>query len=202
MKLSPPEIPYGFRSLEPAMSRETLWFHFARHQRTCFEPALALIRDTELERLELEDIVLRASQMPSQGELFQHAAGLWNHQMFWKSMRPGGGGAPGGLIGQAVRERFGTYESFVREFMCTSAGCHGSGWIWLASCDDGIQLVVTSNSDSPLLHGQTALLGLDLWEHAFYLDHQNRRAEYVRVFLEELINWDFAEKNLMRASLA
>jgi Fe-Mn family superoxide dismutase len=199
MDLSPPKLPYSFRALEPAMSRETLWFHFARHQRTCFEPAVAIIKGTELERLDLEQVVARASCLKSQRELFQHAAGLWNHQIFWQSMRPGGGGVPDGQIGQLIRRRFGSYEAFVREFMCASADCHGSGWIWLSYQEGEVRIAVTANSDSPLLTGQVTLLGLDLWEHAFYLDHQNRRAEYVRTFLEDLVNWDFANRNLEAA---
>lgn len=202
MKLMPPQIPYGFRALEPALSRETLWFHFSRHQRTCFEPAAALIRGTELDRLALEEIVLRTSRLASQRDLFHHVAGLWNHQVYWQSMRPGGGGPPTGVVGEAIARSFGSYEGFVREFMCRAASCHGSGWIWLTAQAGDVRILVTANSDCPLLLGQTTLLGLDLWEHAYYLDHQNRRAEYVRAFLEDLINWDFASRNLQSADLA
>ena len=181
------------------MSRETLWFHFARHQRTCYEPAVAIVRGTELDRLELEEVVARASCLKSQRELFQHVAGLWNHQIFWQSMRPGGGGAPDGPVGKAIRRRFGSYEAFVREYISASEDCHGSGWIWLVYQEAEVRVMTTANSDSPLLTGQATLLGLDLWEHAFYLDHQNRRSEYVRTFLEDLVNWDFANQNLEAA---
>ncbi len=178
------------------MSRETLWFHFARHQRTCFEPAMALVKGTELDCLDLEEVVLFAASVESLRELFHHAAGLWNHQIFWQSMRPGGGGIPQGAIAHAIRRGFGSYEAFSRDFTRAAAGCHGSGWIWLTEDKGELRIVVTSNSDSPLMTGQVTLLGLDLWEHAFYLDHQNRRAEYVKTFLEELVNWDFANRNL------
>ena len=181
------------------MSRETLWFHFSRHQRTCFEPAAALIRGSELDRLELADIVVRTSRLPSQRDLFRHVAGLWNHQFYWQSMCPGGGGLPHGPVSAAIDRCFGSYEGFVREFMCSAANCHGSGWIWLTVHQGDVRIVVTANSDCPLVLGQTVLLGLDLWEHAFYLDHQNRRAEYVRSFLEDLVNWDFANRNFESA---
>jgi superoxide dismutase, Fe-Mn family len=200
MKFSPPQLPYGFRALEPAMSRETLWFHFSRHQRACFEPAAALIRGTELDRLDLEEVVLRAYAGESQPQLFHHAAGLWNHQIFWQSMRPGGGGAPYGYVGLAIQRCFGSYENFVQSFMSCAANCHGSGWIWVTAQDRDVRIVGTANSDSPLLTGQVTLLGLDLWEHAFYLDHHNRRIDYVLIFLEELVNWDFANENLYNAS--
>jgi len=181
------------------MSRETLWFHYVRHQRTCFEPAATLIRGTELERLELEEVVVRAAGWSSQRELFHHAAGLWNHQIFWQSMRPEGGGAPDGPVARAIARCFGSYSRFVREFISAAEGCHGSGWLWLACNSADVRIRVTANSDSPLLTGDVVLLGVDLWEHAFYLDHQNRRAEYVRTFLENLVNWDFANQNFERS---
>jgi Iron/manganese superoxide dismutases, C-terminal domain len=111
-------------------------------------------------------------------------------------MRPGGGGPPDGDVGRAIRRCFGSYDHFAREFMSASASCHGNGWIWLTAQDRDVRIVLTTNSDSPLLAGQVTLLGLDLWEHAFYLDHQNRRADYVRSFLDDLVNWDFANENL------
>jgi Fe-Mn family superoxide dismutase len=178
------------------MSRETLWFHFSRHQRSCFEPAAALIRDTEFAQLELEELVVLTSRIPSKRELFHDLAGLWNHQMFWLSMCPGGGGRPHGPIGELIERSFGTYDKFVHDFKLAAADRYGSGWLWLTWIENRVRIVSTANSDSPLLDGEYVLLALDLWEHAFYLDHQNRRHDYVETFLEELVDWGFANSNL------
>ncbi len=199
MQVAPPEIPYSFRALEPAMSRETLWFHFSRHQHVCFEPAIALLRGTPLEELELEDLLVRTARLPSQAKLSRLLAGLWNHHMFWRSMRPAGGGAPKGPIGDLIRRRFGSYEDFVLNFRQAAAALHGSGWLWLTWVHGDLEIQTTANSEFPLQGGQVVLLALDMWEHAYYLDHQNRRTEYVRTFLEELVDWDFANHNLIQA---
>lgn len=199
VQIAPPEIPYSFRALEPAMSREALWFHFSRHQHDCFEPAMKLLSGTSLEGLELEDLIRRTSLARSQEKLSHLLGGLWNHHMFWRSMRPGGGGAPKGPIGDLMRRRFGSYDDFLVRFKQTAEGFHGSGWIWLTLASGELQIETTVNSQSPLLNGQVVLLALDMWEHAYYLDHQNRRREYVRTYLEELIDWDFANRNLIQA---
>ncbi len=199
MQVVPPEIPYSFSALEPAMSRETLWFHFSRHQHVCFQPTLALLSGTPLEGLELEDLIVRTARLPSQAKLSRLLAGLWNHHMFWRSMRPAGGGAPKGPIADLIRRRFGSYDDFVLKFRQAAAAFHGSGWIWLTWVHGDLEIETTANSESPLLDGQVVLLALDMWEHAYYLDHQNRRPEYVRTFLEELVDWDFANRNLIQA---
>ena len=201
VQIAPPEIPYSFRALEPAMSREALWFHFSRHQHDCFEPAMALLSGTCLEALELEDLIVRTAGVRLQAKLSHLLAGLWNHHMFWRSMRPAGGGTPKGPIGDLIRRRFGSYEDFVMKFKQTAAGLHGSGWLWLTLAHGDLQIETTANSDSPLLDGRVVLLALDMWEHAYYLDHQNRRREYVRTYLEELVNWDFANRNLIQAAM-
>jgi superoxide dismutase, Fe-Mn family len=201
VQVAPPEIPYSFRALEPAMSREALWFHFSRHQHACFESAMALLSGTPLEGLALEDLIVRTAQVRSQAKLSHLLAGIWNHQMFWRSMRPGGGGKPTGPIGDLMRRSFGTYDDFVLKFRRAAAGLYGSGWIWLTLDQGDLQIETTANSESPLLDGQVVLLALDMWEHAYYLDHQNRRHEYVRTYLEELVDWDFANRNLIQAAM-
>jgi superoxide dismutase, Fe-Mn family len=202
MQFVPPQIPYTFRALEPAMSRETLWFHFSRHQHACFESAKALIGGTPLEGLALEDLIVRTARVPAQAKLCHFLAGLWNHHMFWRSMCRGGGGAPRGPIGNLIRRGFGSYQDFAWKFRQVAAGFHGSGWIWLTWAHGDLQIETTANSESPLLDGHVVLLALDMWEHAYYLDHQNRRPEYVRTFLEELVDWDFANCNLIQAVMA
>jgi Fe-Mn family superoxide dismutase len=196
MSIESPRIPYNFADLEPAMSRDTLVFHFLHHQRDCFDRMLSMVRGTELESLPLAELVRATERDPERRVLFRHAAEVWNHDLFFRSMRPGGGGPPYGLIGERIEARFDSYERFVREFKEAAASHFGSGWLWLVRCADELEIVLTRDADTPLLRGDTALLALDLWEHAYYLEHQNRRGAYVDTFLEELVNWDFANRVL------
>jgi Fe-Mn family superoxide dismutase len=197
-----PSIPYNFADLEPAMSRDTLVFHFLRHQRVCYDRMVALARGTEFETLELEELVRATESNPAHHVLYRHAAEVWNHDLFWRSMRPRGGGAPSGLMAQHITARFGTYERFTREFRDAASAHFGSGWLWLVWRAGTLQIVATSNAGTPLVRGDTALLALDLWEHAYYLDHQNRRSAYVNTFLEELVSWEDASRTLATATAA
>jgi Fe-Mn family superoxide dismutase len=196
MNIESPGMPYNFADLEPAMSRDTLVFHLLRHQRVCFDRMSAMLRGSELEELSLEDVIRVTERNPAQHTLYRYAAEVWNHNLFWRSMRPRGGGAPGGLVAEHIRMRFGTYERFVREFKEAASSHFGSGWLWLVWRAGGLEIVTTSNAGTPLVRGDTALLGLDLWEHAYYLDHQNRRSAYVSAFLDELVNWEHANRTL------
>lgn len=196
MSIESPRIPYNFADLEPAMSRDTLVFHFLHHQRDCFDRMLSMVRGTALEALSLGELVCSTERDPERRVVFRHAAEVWNHDLFWRSMRPRGGGAPYGLIGEHIGGRFGSYQRFTREFKETAASLFGSGWLWLVWSGGELEIILTRDADTPLLHGDTALLALDLWEHAYYLEHQNRRAAYVDTFLEELVNWDFANRVL------
>jgi superoxide dismutase, Fe-Mn family len=196
MRIESPQIPYNFADLEPAMSRDTLVFHFLHHQRDCFDRMLSMVRGTELETLSLGELVCATERDPERRVLFHHAAEVWNHDLFWRSMRPRGGGAPHGLIDEHIGARFGSYQRFAREFKETAASLFGSGWLWLVWSGGELEIVPTRDADTPLLRGDTALLALDLWEHAYYLEHQNRRGAYVDTFLEELVNWDFVNRVL------
>jgi len=196
MIIETPVLPYDFPDLEPAMSRDSVMFHFLRHQRVCFERMRALARDTGLGELSLEALIRVTEASPAHRALYRYAAEVWNHNAFWRSMRPRGGGAPHGLVGEHLGARFGSHERFVREFK-EAAGAHfGSGWLWLVWRRGALEIVTTVNAGTPLVRGDTALLALDLWEHAYYLDYQNRRGAYVSTFLEELVNWDFANRTL------
>ena len=195
-----PRIPYNFADLEPAMSRDTLVFHFLRHQRVCYDRMVALARGTQFETLDLEELVRVTERNPAHHPLYRYAAEVWNHDLYWRSMRPRGGGAPSGLVAQHIAERFGSYERFTREFRESGSAHFGSGWLWLVWRSETLEIVTTSNAATPLVRGDTALLALDLWEHAYYLDHQNRRSAYVNTFLEELVSWEEANSTL--ASLA
>lgn len=195
-----PRIPYNFADLEPAMSRDTVVFHFLRHQRVCYDRMVALARGTEFESLTLEELVRVTERNPAHHPLYRYAAEVWNHDLYWRSMRPRGGGAPSGLVAQHIAERFGSYERFTREFRDAGSAHFGSGWLWLVWRSGTLEILTTSNAATPLVRGDAALLALDLWEHAYYLDHQNRRSAYVNTFLEELVNWEEANRTL--ASLA
>jgi superoxide dismutase, Fe-Mn family len=199
MNIESPGIPYNFSDLEPALSRDTLVFHSLRHQRVCFDRMLVMVRGTELETLPLEELIRVTERTPTQHAIYRYAAEVWNHNIFWHSMRPHGGGAPSGLIGERLRARYGSHERFVREFKDAASHHFGSGWLWLVWRDGAPEIITTSNAGTPLVRGDTVLLGLDLWEHAYYLDYQNRRGAYVSAFLDELVNWDHANHALAGA---
>jgi Fe-Mn family superoxide dismutase len=196
MMIETPVLPYNFADLEPVLSRDTLMFHFLRHQRLCYDRLQALIRGTELAELALEQMIRRTERNPAEHDVFRLAAEVWNHNLYWQSMRPRGGGSAHGAVADHIRRRFGSFEGFTREFREAANNHFGSGWIWLVLRKDTVQIVATGNAGTPLVRGDVALLGLDLWEHAFYLDFQNRRAAYVNGFLEELVNWDCANRIL------
>ncbi|HYC11010.1 MAG TPA: superoxide dismutase [Steroidobacteraceae bacterium] len=201
MNIESPGIPYNFADLEPAMSRDTVVFHFLRHQRVCFDRMYALIRGTELEALPLDELIRVTERNPAQHIVYRYAAEVWNHNLYWQSMCPRGGGAPHGMIAEQLRARFGSYERFVRDFKETASAHFGSGWLWLVWRGGALEIVTTNNAGTPLVRGDAALLALDLWEHAYYLDHQNRRSAYVSAFLEELVNWEFANRTLLEMSV-
>jgi superoxide dismutase, Fe-Mn family len=196
MSIESPVMPYDFSELEPAMSRDTVVFHFLRHQRVCFDRMRALLRGTELEGLALEELICATQRSPGHRALHHYAAEVWNHNLFWRSMRPAGGGAAHGRVGEQLRRRFGSYEPFVHAFKSAASAHFGSGWLWLVWRAGTLEIVATHDAATPLTRGDTALLALDLWEHAYYLDHQNRRAAYVATFLEELVSWEPANRVL------
>ena len=196
MSVDSPAIPYQLADLEPAMSRDALMFHFLRHQRVYFDRMRALVRGTELAELPLEELVRVSEREPAQHALYRCAAEVWNHNLFWRSMSARGGGAPRGAIGERLRERFGSCDAFAREFKAAASAHFGSGWLWLVWRDGALEIDTTRNAGTPLVQGDTALLALDLWEHAYYLDYQNRRSAYVSAFLDELVDWDFANRVL------
>jgi Fe-Mn family superoxide dismutase len=198
MTLARAELPYGVGALEPVMSWETVVFHLSLHQRGCVEQTAALVRGTEFEPLALEELMQATSRATNYGALYHYAAETWSHEFFWKSMRPAGSGAPRGLVGACIRRQFGTYKDFVRDVQRAADALLGNGWLWLTWSNGKLQIVTTSNAGTPHRTGHTPLLALDLWEHAYYLDHQNRRSAYVATFLNELANWEFANAMLRK----
>jgi len=202
MNIEPPAIPYNFGDLEPAMSRDTVVFHFLRHQRVCYDRMSALLASTHVAAATLEELVRLTERSPAQHALYRYAAEVWNHDLFWRSMRPRGGGVPGGAVGELIGAQFGGFETFAREFRAAASAHFGSGWLWLVWRAGSLEILTTSNAATPMVRGDTPLLALDLWEHAYYLDHQNRRAAYVNTFLEELANWEEADRILNSLSSA
>jgi Fe-Mn family superoxide dismutase len=178
-------------ALAPHISKETFEFHYGKHHQTYVTNLNNLVKGTEFENLGLEDIVKKSS-----GGVFNNAAQVWNHTFFWNSMRPGGGGKPTGALAAAIDKKWGSYDAFKEAFAKSALGNFGSGWTWLVKKADGsVDIVNTSNAGTPLNSGDKALITIDVWEHAYYIDYRNARAKFVEAFLNGLVNWDFAAKN-------
>ena len=185
-----PDLPYAMDALQPHISKETLEFHYGKHHQTYVTNLNNLIKGTEFENMALEDIVKKSS-----GGMFNNAAQIWNHTFYWFCLKPDGGGQPTGALAEAINKKFGSFDEFKKQFTQTCITTFGSGWGWLVKNADGsIELMSTSNAQSPMTSGKTALLTCDVWEHAYYVDYRNRRPDYVAAFWN-LVNWDFVAKN-------
>ena len=185
-----PPLPYAKNALEPHISAETLEFHYGKHHQTYVTNLNNLIVGTEFENLALEEIVKKSS-----GGIFNNAAQVWNHTFYWHGLSPTGGGEPTGALAEAINKTFGSFAKFKEELSKTAITTFGSGWAWLVkNADGGLALVSTSNAGNPLTAGQTPLLTIDVWEHAYYVDYRNLRPKYVEAFWN-LVNWEFAAKN-------
>jgi len=198
VKLELPDLPYDYKALEPHISARTLEFHHDKHHATYVTKAQGMVKDTPMADDDLETIVQKAVKESNTG-LFNNAAQAWNHTFFWNSLSPNGGGKPSGAIATKIDEDLGGYDKFVEAFSNAAVNQFGSGWAWLALDGGKLKIYGTANADTPIAKGQTALLTVDVWEHAYYLDYQNRRPDFVKAFLNELINWDFVNKNLAGA---
>jgi len=194
MSIELPDLPYAADALEPHISARTFEFHHGKHHKAYVDKLNAAIGGTAYEGKSLEEIIAAASEASDAG-VFNNAAQTWNHTFLWHSMSPNGGGAPGGELGDAINKKFGDFDAFKTAFKAAAMGQFGSGWAWLVKTGDGVDIVTTGNADTPLVGGPKPLLTLDVWEHAYYLDYQNKRDAYVDVFLDELANWDFAAEN-------
>jgi superoxide dismutase, Fe-Mn family len=190
-----PPLPYPKDALEPHMSERTLSFHHGKHHQTYVNNLNGLIEGTPNENSSLEEIILAAEP----GGLFNNAAQTWNHTFFWNCMTPGGGGEPDGDLRTAIEGSFGSVDDFLQTFTDKAKTLFGSGWTWLAKGDDGLEVLQTKDADLPLKHGKTALLTIDVWEHAYYLDYQNARPAYIETWLGHLVNWEFAAENLAKS---
>ena len=196
MAITLPALPYEANALEPYITANTLSFHHGKHHQTYVTNLNNLIQGGELADKTLEEIILAVANEPEKIGIFNNAAQVWNHTFYWNSMKKGGGGAPSGAIASKINEDFGSYEAFVDAFKNAGLTQFGSGWAWLVLDGGKLKITKTANADTPMAHDQKAILTVDVWEHAYYLDYQNRRADYLDLFLKHLVNWDFANANL------
>ncbi|MEQ8708636.1 MAG: superoxide dismutase [Rhodospirillales bacterium] len=199
MAFSLPDLPYAQDALEPHITANTLSFHHGKHHNTYVVNLNGMIKDGPMANSSLEEIIKASAGDASKAGVFNNAAQIWNHTFYWHSMKPGGGGKPTGKLAAKIDEDFGSYDKFVEEFKAAGATQFGSGWAWLVLDGGKLKVTKTPNADLPMAHGQTALLTCDVWEHAYYLDFQNRRPDYLSTFLDSLVNWDFAAENLAKA---
>ncbi|MGD8614540.1 MAG: superoxide dismutase [Gammaproteobacteria bacterium] len=191
-----PQLPYHLDALEPHISRETMDYHYGRHHRTYVEKLNAMVKSTALEHASLEKIIRATRPAPGASDpLFNNAAQAWNHAFYWQCLSPRPP-IPGAALSEALNSRFGSPEGFRRRFSGAALNTFGSGWTWLVGTIEGrLEIVSTSNADTPLADGRTPLLSCDVWEHAYYIDYRNARAEYLTAFWN-IVNWDFVETNL------
>ncbi|MBE2293772.1 MAG: superoxide dismutase [Phycisphaerales bacterium] len=190
-----PPLPYAENALEPVISARTLNFHYGKHHQGYVNNLNKLVEGTSLADQSLVEVI-KASASSNQTLIFNNAAQVWNHSFYWNSLNPKGGGKPSGALAEMIEKSFGGFEPFKTEFAKAATSQFGSGWAWLVQDGDKLAVVKTGNADTPLVQGQKPLLTIDVWEHAYYLDYQNRRADYVAAVLDRLINWDFAAQNL------
>jgi Fe-Mn family superoxide dismutase len=188
-----PPLPYAEDALAPVISAETLALHHGKHHKKYIDTMNELLAKEHVRGATLEDVV-----RSSQGKLFNNAAQAWNHDFYWKSLSPKSA-APAGAMKQRLERDFGSYEKFVDKFATAAIGQFGSGWAWLVDKNGKLEVVATSNADTPMAHGTRCLLTLDVWEHAYYVDYRNQREKYVQAVIEKRLNWEFAEQNLNRS---
>ena len=192
MKLRLRPLPYEYGALEPHISATTIETHYEKHHRAYLEKMHDAIAGGPLEGKPLRDVVLASS-----GDLFNNAAQVWNHDFYWCSLSPEGGGTPAAALAKVLGARFGSVDAFKKELATAAANEFGSGWAWLIKASDGdLKVIATTDAENPLKAGHTPLVTIDVWEHAYYVDYRNHRPDYVAVFLDQLVNWDFATSNL------
>ncbi|ATS18877.1 superoxide dismutase [Synechococcus sp. PCC 6717] len=193
-------LPFDPGALEPyGMSAKTLEFHYGKHHKAYVDNLNKLTQDTELAEKSLEDVIRLSYGDAAKAGIFNNAAQVWNHTFFWNSLKPGGGGTPTGDVAARINSAFGSFDEFKSQFKTAAATQFGSGWAWLVLEAGTLKVTKTPNAENPLVHGQVPLLTLDVWEHAYYLDFQNRRPDFIDNFLNQLVNWDFVAKNLAAA---
>ncbi|MCC5951996.1 MAG: superoxide dismutase [Fe] [Acidimicrobiia bacterium] len=186
-----PALPYAKDALAPHISEETLDYHYGKHHQTYVTNLNKLVDGTDDADKSLEQVIMGA-----EGGLFNNAAQVWNHTFYWNSMAPGGGGEPSGEVAEAIGSAFGSYDEFRSQFTEAATTQFGSGWAWLVDDGSGLKVIKTANADLPMKHSAKALLTIDVWEHAYYIDFRNARPNYISTFLDHLVNWDFVAQNM------
>lgn len=191
-----PPLPYAENALDPAISANTIAFHYGKHHKGYVDTLNKLTGGTELASLSLERIISETAGKPDKAAIFNNAAQSWNHTFYWRSLRPKGGGEPPAALKQMIDASFGDLDACKKELAAAATNRFGSGWAWLVLDAGKLKVITTGNAETALAKGGTPLLTIDVWEHAYYLDYQNRRADYVNAVLDKLINWGFAADNL------
>jgi Fe-Mn family superoxide dismutase len=194
--LTLPPLPYADNALEPVISANTIGFHYGKHHKAYFDNLNKLVTGTPFADMPLEKIILATGGQAERMAIFNNAAQAWNHTFYWRSLKKGGGGEPPAALKQRIDASFGSLDACRKELATAATTQFGSGWAWLVLDGDKLKVVKTSNAETPLATGMKPLLTIDVWEHAYYLDYQNRRADYVNAVLDKLINWGFAADNV------
>jgi Fe-Mn family superoxide dismutase len=194
-----PALPYAYTALEPYISKSTLEFHHDKHHAAYVKNFNDLVAGTDLADKSIEEVIKAVAGDATKAGIFNNAAQAWNHTFYWNSIKPHGGGQPTGALADKIKADFGSFENFVEEFKKAGATQFGSGWAWLVLDKGTLKITKTSNAENPITAGQVPLLTMDVWEHAYYLDYQNRRPDYIGDFISKLVNWDFVESNYAAA---
>lgn len=191
-----PKLSYAENALMPVISSQTIGFHYGKHHKTYVDKLNQLVQGTPFAEMSLEEVIKTSKADPSKAAVFNNAAQVWNHTFYWNALKPRSG-KPAGKMAQKIDAAFGSFEEFKKQFAEAAVTQFGSGWAWLVSEGGSLKIVKTPNAETPLTQpSQKALLAIDVWEHAYYLDYQNRRPDYANAVIDQLLNWDFAEQNL------
>lgn len=194
-----PALPFDYSALEPCISKQTLEFHHDKHHAAYVNKFNNGVKGTDLDSKSLEEAIQSLAGNAEKTGLFNNAAQAWNHSFYWQCMKPNGGGQPTGELAQKIDRDFGSFDKFVEAFKTAGATQFGSGWAWLVLEDGVLKVTKTLNAETPIAQGKNPLLTMDVWEHAYYLDYQNRRPDYINDFVTKLVNWDFVAANLAKA---
>lgn len=195
-----PPLPWTENALEPVISARTIGLHYGKHHRTYVTRLNEVVSGTRFAEMPLERVIRETARREEQRRIFDNAAQAWNHTFFWNCLAPGAGGKPGGDLARRIDSDLGGHDRFKQEFAKAAVECFGSGWAWLAVRDGKLEILATSNADNPLTRGATPLLAIDVWEHAYYVDYENRRPDFVGAVIDKLLNWEFARQQLEQAS--
>jgi superoxide dismutase, Fe-Mn family len=194
-----PPLPWAENALDPVISANTISFHYGKHHATYVKKLNELVAGTRFAQMPLERVIAETAGHPDSQKIFNNAAQAWNHSFFWNCMRPGAGGKPSGTLAEAIDRDLGGYDKFREDFVKAAVECFGSGWAWLAQRNGKLEIVALPNAGTPIASGATALLTVDVWEHAYYLDYQNRRPDFVAAVVDKLLDWNFAAQQLGKA---